>query len=53
MKACTMANATAGFAKCGIWPYDSDIFDDDDFAPASVTDILQPEPDAQEQEGDA
>ena len=37
-KACTIANATSGFAKCGISPYNSNVFNDDDFAQSAVTD---------------
>ena len=55
-KACAIANATSGFAKCGISPYNSNIFNDDEFAPSAVTDmpIQQGAPEAQpdvEQQG--
>jgi len=34
----TMANAINGFRCCGLWPYNPDVFTDDDFLPAAVTD---------------
>ncbi|XP_033105101.1 uncharacterized protein LOC117107518 [Anneissia japonica] len=37
-KANTPANIINGFRKCGIYPYNSDIFDDHEFAPAEPTD---------------
>jgi len=33
-----MANAINGFRCCGLWPYNPDVFTDDDFLPAAVTD---------------
>ncbi|XP_029900330.1 uncharacterized protein LOC115354206 [Myripristis murdjan] len=41
-QAVTPVNVTSGFRCTGIWPFNPDVFDDDDFAPASVTD--RPEP---------
>lgn len=34
----TMANAVTGFKCCGLWPYNPDVFTDNDFLPAAVTD---------------
>ena len=31
-------NAVSGFKKTGIWPLNADVFTDEDFAPADVTD---------------
>ena len=39
-KYCTMDKAVTGFKSCGIYPYNRDIFDDEDFAPASVTELV-------------
>lgn len=36
--AITPKNITAGFACSGIWPFNRDIFTEDDYAPSSVTD---------------
>lgn len=36
--AITPKNITAGFASTGIWPFNKNIFTEDDFAPSSVTD---------------
>ncbi|CAG5029830.1 unnamed protein product [Parnassius apollo] len=46
----TPLNITAAFAKCGIFPYNKDIFSDDDFMPSSVTDhpvVSRKSPDAE------
>lgn len=45
-KAATLNNATSGFKVSGIWPIDRDIFSEEDFAAASVTDMI-PAPNAQ------
>lgn len=37
IKAGTIGNAVKSFAKCGIEPFDPDVFSDADFAPASVS----------------
>ena len=37
-KAATVAIASHGFEKCGIWPYNRDIFGEHDFAPSVTTD---------------
>ena len=42
LRAATSATAVNGFRKCGISPYNPDIFTDGDFAPAETTD--RPEP---------
>ena len=42
IRSATPANILSGFRAAGIWPLDSEIFTDDDFLPASVTD--RPEP---------
>ena len=42
-KACTISNATSAFKKCGIWPFNRNIFTDDDFIPATVTERADPE----------
>lgn len=42
MTAITQRNVTAGFAKTGIYPLSRDTFDEDDFAPATVTDRPNP-----------
>lgn len=36
--ASTPTNITSAFKKTGVWPYDPNIFTDDDFAPSFVTD---------------
>lgn len=38
-KAASLSNAVSGFKVSGIWPIDTDIFSDEDFAAASVTDM--------------
>ncbi|XP_055630392.1 uncharacterized protein LOC129771092 [Toxorhynchites rutilus septentrionalis] len=43
IKAATTETAENGFEKTGIWPFDRNIFSDDDFAPATVTDQTDPE----------
>ncbi|XP_055623220.1 uncharacterized protein LOC129766658 [Toxorhynchites rutilus septentrionalis] len=43
IKAATTEIAEKGFEKTGIWPFDRNIFSDDDFAPATVTDQPDPE----------
>jgi len=35
--------AISGFACTGLWPYNPDVFTDDDFLPSMITD--EPEPD--------
>lgn len=39
-------NILSGFSKVGIYPFNSSIFTEEDFAAASVTDLQQPEPPA-------
>ncbi|KAJ8959025.1 hypothetical protein NQ318_022279 [Aromia moschata] len=41
----TMSNAESGFKVSGIFPFDDDLFDESDFAPASVTDQILNYPD--------
>lgn len=41
-KVATVNNATSGFKTSGIWPIDRNIFSEEDFAAASVTDINLP-----------
>jgi len=36
-KAATVRNATSGFEKNGIWPFNDNIFTEDDFLAAEVT----------------
>ena len=50
VKACTPANVMSGFAATGIWPIDSNIFPDDAFLGAEVTEQPPPETVAEEQE---
>ena len=51
IKACTPANVLSGFAATGIWPIDRNIFPDDAFAGAEVTEQPPPpETDAEEQD---
>lgn len=38
----TPLNISSAFAKCGIFPYNKDVFSDEDFMPSSVTDRLDP-----------
>ena len=38
-KAATVGIAVNGFAACGIWPFNENIFTDEDFAPWQVTDV--------------
>ena len=38
MNSSTMAKAVNGFKCCGLWPYNPDVFKDEDFMPAAVTD---------------
>lgn len=42
LKSATPEKAVGGFACCGIWPFDENIFPDSEFAAAAVTD--EPEP---------
>jgi len=42
LKTATMRNAISGFASCGLWPFNPDIFQDSHFAPSMITD--EPEP---------
>ena len=37
-KSATVAKAINGFAACGIWPFNQNIFNNSDFAPAQLTD---------------
>lgn len=46
MKTCTMEKAVSGFRCTGIWPYNPEIFSDDDFLPSLVTDESEPRADA-------
>lgn len=41
-KAATVANASSGFRRTGIWPINRNIFQDYEFAPSSVTDRAIP-----------
>ena len=41
-KAATLANGKNGFAACGIWPYNPDIFGDVDFLPSQLTEERVP-----------
>ncbi|CAK1587175.1 unnamed protein product [Parnassius mnemosyne] len=46
----TPQNISTAFAKCGIFPYNKDIFSDEDLMPSSVTDrpvVSQKSPDAE------
>ena len=43
IKACTPSNVLSGFAATGIWPLNSDIFSDDAFAGAEVTERESPQ----------
>lgn len=43
MKSMTPVNITQAFKKCGIFPFDSDIFAEVDFLPSTVTDRPKPE----------
>jgi len=38
LKAASMRNAVSGFASCGLWPFNPDIFQDEHFAPSMITD---------------
>ena len=38
----TCTNITTGFQKIGIYPYNTNIFADDDFLPSFVTDRIEP-----------
>ncbi|CAH1973322.1 unnamed protein product [Acanthoscelides obtectus] len=38
LKAMTPTNITRAFAKCGIYPFDRNLFTDEDFLPSTVTD---------------
>ncbi|KAF2900299.1 hypothetical protein ILUMI_05885 [Ignelater luminosus] len=42
IKAMTPSNIMQSFKKTGIWPFDKDIFSDDDFLPSTVTDRPNP-----------
>ncbi|CAM1330499.1 Uncharacterised protein r2_g3954 [Pycnogonum litorale] len=37
-RAATIATSVNGYAKCGLWPVDRYVFDESEFAPATVTD---------------
>jgi len=37
-KTATIGKASSGFRSTGIWPDNTDVFDDTEFAPSSVTD---------------
>jgi hypothetical protein len=39
MKAVTPSNITAGYQVAGIWPFDRNVFNDDNFLCSSVTDL--------------
>lgn len=41
IQASSMSTAVNGFKKCGIWPYDSSVFSENDFAASLTTDIPQ------------
>jgi len=43
LKTCTMEKAISGFRCTGLWPFNPDIFTEDDFLPSVVTD--EPDPD--------
>lgn len=45
--AATAKNIISGFQKTGIYPFDENIFTEDDFAPSYVTDRPQPTPEVQ------
>lgn len=48
LRSATPDKAIQGFKSCGIWPYDANIFTDEDFAAANVTDeILVDRPETQ------
>ena len=42
LKAASMRNAISGFASCGLWPFNPDIFQDMHFAPSMITDEPNP-----------
>ncbi|XP_064614387.1 uncharacterized protein LOC135478053 [Liolophura sinensis] len=42
LRSASSEKAVHGFLTCGNWPYDENIFSDDDFAPSMVTDQDQP-----------
>ncbi|CAG4986819.1 unnamed protein product, partial [Parnassius apollo] len=42
-KSMTPVNITSAFKKCGIFPFDADVFSEIDFMPSAVTDRDQPE----------
>ncbi|XP_021190238.3 tigger transposable element-derived protein 6 [Helicoverpa armigera] len=39
VQAATMSTAVNGFRKCGIWPYNPNVFSETDFAPSLTTEI--------------
>lgn len=39
VQAATMSTAVNGFRKCGIWPYNPNVFSESDFAPSLTTEI--------------
>lgn len=43
MKAMTPSNIMQSFKKCGIYPFDKNIFSDEDFLPSSITDRQNPD----------
>lgn len=47
-RAMTPLNISAAFTKCGIFPFNKDVFTDEDFMPSSVTD--RPAPVSQNQD---
>ena len=42
LKANTPNNIINGFKKCGMWPYNNNVFEDYEFAPADTTDLPPP-----------
>lgn len=42
VRTATMEKAVSGFRCCGLWPFDPDVFSEEDFLPSLVTDEPQP-----------